>query len=1006
MSMKIRKLDNFEEIQLDDINNWPIHNLNNRINILHQNIRGARTNFQQFKLYISDKIQMLDVIILTEVKFSEKDLCKGNVNLEKFEITGFKLEIKLRRKGRGGGIMVYVRETIPSTFTFTENSSFESIAVTVKLNNANEIKIFGIYRPPECNKTVFINELETMIQNCKNKSVVLIGDINVNLKKLDKSTVNDLLNVMATGGMYKGISVDTRVVVENGKIKRSCIDNVLFRLSNDWDESKTQTLSITTKITDHYMVGLSISCKTAVKQTKQIKYAKIIDGKRLSREIAKVDWEKLCKEEDPDKIYDTMVNEFSNVYDKCEKGKKIKERNTDQPWATDEIKLEIRKRDELFRKWKRDYKNEEARKVYNKFRNEVNRKIWKMQTDYYAKELEKNKNNVKKTWTTINKIIGRKVKTKGVDDIILKYMNKEDSNQKYDIANNFGKTFKKEIEDIGHDCNLQLTQQDEETKTEMTAEYATEYEVESILKEMKINKGPGYDRIRMIDLINNKKRLVPVITRLINQSIKLQKFPTKLKIAIYRPVYKRGEHSNYKNYRPISILSSIDKIIEKFMHKKISSYVENNNILSESQFGFRKGIGTNQLLNKFTNNVYSAMNERKYTLCLFIDFTKAFDTVRHSKLLQEMKRIGVEKNVLGWCKSYLENRKFVVNVDGTYSEMFDLGDCGVPQGSIIGPLFYNIYASSVCAAVKYSKIYMFADDTCIMLSGWDVKYLYHTIQEDLINILEWAHDNNIVLNASKSCTMLIHDGRKNIDFDLTNNKLTVHNYSCLHGKKYRGWNCGCESKIQNVNSFRYLGVIIDSRMSWNEQINKITGKLRGCLTAMHRLKSMKSYKIMKLAYHAIGESHLTYGITAWGNLPKYARDKIGKVQERIFKVLLNIRSKTEVETILEVLPLEKLLILRLILEYYWDQEIKNKKLETNRPLLRTKKVRNYLVPKRETMHMAKTHQYMIPHIWNHLPEELTNLENYNQIKYYMKEWLLEFEVDCLYDSELCTLLGH
>lgn len=178
----------------------------------------------------------------------------------------------------------------------------------------------------------------------------------------------------------------------------------------------------------------------------------------------------------------------------------------------------------------------------------------------------------------------------------------------------------------------------------------------------KLNKSPGIDNIRISDLKVIKESISPVIAHLVNISIKTSKYLDMLKTSIIRPIYKSGEHDNTKNYRPIAILSSINKIFENLIVHQLTNFFTKNNVITETQYGFQKGKSTQQLLNKFTNEINNHINNKKHVGILFIDFKRAFDTLDHQTLLNSLDECGIRRPLLNWFTNYLHNRSFSVKI--------------------------------------------------------------------------------------------------------------------------------------------------------------------------------------------------------------------------------------------------------------------------------------------------------------------------------------------------------
>lgn len=432
---------------------------------------------------------------------------------------------------------------------------------------------------------------------------------------------------------------------------------------------------------------------------------------------------------------------------------------------------------------------------------------------------------------------------------------------------------------------------------------ASSSEIKRIIVNMDKNKSPGSDLVRMLDLKLLVEKVSPVIARLVNLSVSRHVFPDTLKKAIVRPIHKKGNKKCFSNYRPMAILSSVDKIIEKSIVTKIGKFLQHNNILNECQHGFQKGKSTNTLLSKFTNEINTHLDNKKIVLAIFYDFKKAFDTLDTDTLLNGMDECGIGQPLNAWFRDYLTSRSYRVGVGDAVSEEVPVG-CGVPQGSRCGPVCYLMHVNSLCGVLCHSSAHMFADDLCTLLAGTDLHEMCRLIQRDIDAVVKWSHDNGIVLNSDKIKLLLIHSPYINVT--VTPPLLFAHSFSCLHQNSVA---CQC-LPIERVDCVTYLGVKIDANFSWSSHIDYICSKLRILLGKFYHLSFKVPSSTLKCLYFAIVDSILCYALDSYGLTFKTYIDKLETLQIRFLKLLVNRKTRitcrgdyTKLFSICKILPI-------------------------------------------------------------------------------------------------------
>ena len=340
-----------------------------------------------------------------------------------------------------------------------------------------------------------------------------------------------------------------------------------------------------------------------------------------------------------------------------------------------------------------------------------------------------------------------------------------------------------------------------------------------------------------------------------------------MKIAKVLPLYKSGERSTMDHYRPISLLPLFSKILERIMHTRLYKHFESNKLFYGKQFGFRKNCGVDYGLMEVVNDISKSMANKKLTLGVFIDLSKAFDTVDHEILLQKMKMYGICGVELLWFKSYLTNRKQFVKIDDVLSG-FQIIKCGVPQGSILGPLLFLIYVNDMHLAVPKLNAVMFADDTNLFISGSDHITLFKVMNEQLSLIEDWFSVNKLSLNIDKTKYTLFCSKKLEEDLPLKLPKLSI-------GK----------NEVKRTRYTKFLGVLIDENLTWDLQLKAVASKVSSQIGIICRGRKFLNNHAMKMLYFAFINPYLTYGNIVWGSVQKSKLKKIHTLQKRAVRIV-------------------------------------------------------------------------------------------------------------------------
>ena len=397
------------------------------------------------------------------------------------------------------------------------------------------------------------------------------------------------------------------------------------------------------------------------------------------------------------------------------------------------------------------------------------------------------------------------------------------------------------------------------------------------------------------------------LAHIFNLSLNSGDFPSKLKKCRVIPIYKAGNITECDNFRPISLLSSISKILEKIVAEKLISHLLSNNLIYQHQYGFLPKRSTEQNLIQITNYIAEAINENMYCVGVFLDLKKAFDVCSHDILLAKLKKMGIVGIAHKWFSSYLQGRSQCVDIGGNFSEFLDL-DISVIQGSTLGPILFLCYINDfwTCTAMFSA---LFADDTTSLAKGPVLQDVIKFVNVELQKMANWFRANKMCLNASKTKYIIFRTQNKPVDPLLCN----VY-YNCTEiGQPDDPTMITQLERISfegSEKSFKLLGVYFDEYLSFKPHIDMLCTKISRSLFCLNRVKNFLDQESIRKLYFAMVHSNLAYGINVYGSANKTNLGKLVVKQKQAIRTVCNVNYRDHTVPLfkkLKVLPLEKLI---------------------------------------------------------------------------------------------------
>ena len=966
-----------------------IERKSSQLGLLHLNASSLtlEENFENISSLIKSFKNKPDILCVTETRIKDpSDI--DNVNL-----SGYHPPISNESTSQAGGSCVYVKSDI----TFKEridlnfNIGAETEATFIEIESTSKLQkntIIGcIYRHPHDNHEMFfdyfINTIEKVNKTC---NLIIMGDINIDtLHKTENHAVH-YKNTLLSLGLRNTINKATRITTTS----ETSLDHILTNLNY----SSITSGILQTDVSDHLplyaIANLKVEKKHLCTQYSRRFYSVSKASNFTDTLVSNLNKTEFLDAEHPNVRLNRLVQVLQESNDEVFPLKRLSRKKQKQfrnPWITPLLVKSTQKCKELFRIFLKK-KDEESHIAYKKYRNTLNTAIKNAKEMHEYEDFKTVEKDIEKTWKLINKKSGR-LSHKNINKFPKAIKNAQGNlvSNPTAIANCLNKHFVEKATDLANEIRISNNIHPNSylsPRNQVAFKFRrfTIDEVYKIIIALCTHKSTGYDGIPACIIKWSAAILAPLLTNIFNDFVKIGEYPSICKTASVTALPKKGDPMNQDNYRSISVLTQLNKVFEKLLHGRMVNFIEENNILCKTQFGFRKGHSTSHAITCLNEKLIENIEKQKVSYVLFMDLKSAFDTVNHKILLEKLEHIGFRGCFLNLLSSYLTGRKQYVKNEDIESLLLDVV-CGVPQGSVLGPLLFILYINDIVNCSGFDSV-LYADDAALVISADTIKKLKKRVNSELPKVHDWLSVNKLTLNCSKTKYMLFGFDR------FTKNKSTSKlKFRCNINKR----------AIERVDEFKYLGVIIDNKLNWQKHVDYIASKLAKIAGVIYKLRTKAQSSTLTLIYNSLAGSYLSYGILAWGNCASSTLIKLQSLQNKILRYMTFTDSFTSIKPAYKnkkVLNVENVSFFEAA-KFMWaihNNSIPDAFKDYFIPLshsysTRTKNKANYTVPRPRTNLGKCSIKYQGIIVWGKIPHELQNLDKSTQFKSQLKEHIIE-----------------
>lgn len=843
-----------------------------------------------------------------------------------------------------GGTSILVNRDSASYFELENMNKYNHLYAegifefSLAYSKKNNIYILCVYRPPVKNSTGFLINLETILLDLPpNSGIVCTGDFNLDYNSDNLAGTVDLKNLMLSYDLKMFVNSPTRITDRTA----TTIDYFCTNFSHD--NVRCEVLS--NNLSDHEALLSSFPIQKLSERV-PAQHKRIFSSKNFNNfreKVSVINWESVLESEMPIDVFHLVVR---GVFLESFPLRKMRERKKKKNWITGGIRISslnlrslcvIRKftDNDCFVNYFRTY-----RRIYKSIIRTAKQK-------YYEDRIDNSQNKSKEAWAIVNDLRSKNSVLRRTADINV------------DALNAFYCTVGRNLtSNIRSDWDPMKNLSRAYVRETFVLVNTNQTEIKMVIREIKTNSA-GIDEMSKKIFQNLDDAALEALAHSINASFANGQFPNILKTALVIPLHKSGSFKDPSNFRPISLLSTLSKIIEKLAKKRMMEFIEKHNILSVRQFAYQKSKNTNDAVFSFLESLYLKLNDREVASAVFCDFSKAFDCVNHILLLKKMEIYGFRGISGSFFKSYLTGRYQKVKNGTSFSSTMEVST-GVPQGSVLGAILFLLYINDLNLLDIKGLVTIFADDTTILWHHKDEHVLKEIVNSDIRLIKEWCDANYLCLNIDKTKVLGFKMDFEDLNLD--------------------------EQRIEQRPNVKFLGMFIDDQLKFTEHVVNLNKKISRGGFAVRRTHCDLGYQMARKVYFALVESHLRYGIAFWGNCCQSLLRSVFTIQKRCVRYICGARLRDHCKPLFQrekILTVISLFILETACIIF-------KKYRGNTSLheYETRNSSNILLPVPKFTLTQNSVIYRGIKIYNKLPTNIKSTDDLNVFKESIKDMLV------------------